>query len=333
MKEWQEVEQDIKNRTLKPIYAFDGEESYYIDLLTDFFEKNLLTEQEKDFNQTLFYGKDVDLNSLVNECRSYPTFAERRLVILKEANQMKDFLKLESYLQQPSLSTILVIAYKYKKIDGRSLALKAITKNGKHFTFNKLSDHHLSNWIIQYCTDRKRKISSREAEIVAAHIGNDLQKISNEIDKTLINLKEGEEITSAIIEEYIGISKDYNIFQFPKAILEKDATRAFTIAQYFMANEKNFHLTLITATLYGEFSKLYQYHYLSHLPSAQIAGTLRISPYFIADYKAASNRYNLDKTKKAIDIIHTYNLYSVGIRMAHHSSSLLKELTAKLLAL
>lgn len=333
MKELKEIEKDIQTGKLKPVYAFDGEESYYIDVLTDYFENNLLTESERDFNQTIFYGKDVEWNVLVNECRSYPAFAQRRLVILKEANQMKDFSMLDAYIQQPSDSTVLVIAYKYKKIDGRLAIVKSIAKNGKHFTFNRLKDHLLSQWIIQYCTDHHRKISPRHADIIAAHIGNDLQKISNEIDKTIINLKEGEEISEALIEEYIGISKDYNIFQFPKAILEKNTEKAFTIAKYFMANEKNFHMTLVTATLYGEFSKLYQYHYVAHLPASQISSTIKVPPFYLDEYRMASVRFDLNKTKKAIDIIHTYNLYAVGIGMAHHSASLLKELTSKLLAL
>lgn len=333
MKEFNDIVKDIKNKTFKPIYTFDGEEPYYIDLLVDMFENKVLEPHEKDFNQTVFYGKDVVWSDVVNECRSYPSFAERRMVIIKEAGQMKDFAKLESYFENPSASTILVIAYKYKKLDGRSKSTTFLKKKGVYATSEKLRDYQISPWILTYCKDNKIKINAANAELLATYLGTDLQKIANELEKVSINIKEGEEITEELIERYIGISKDYNIFQYPTALFERDAEKSFKIANYFMANPKENPMVVVTATLYGQFAKLYQYHYTSHLQQAEIASLLKIGTFFIKDYANAAKRYNLTQTINAIHIIREYNLNAVGVNVARNNIDLLKEMTAKILAL
>jgi DNA polymerase III subunit delta len=333
MKEVDQILSDIKTNTVKPIYVLDGEEPYYIDMVTDTFEHTLLPPHEKDFNQTIFYGKDAEWNAIVNECRSYPAFAERRLVVLKEASQMKDFAKLESYMANPAETTVFVVAYKYKKVDGRSTILKSIKKNGFYATSDKLKDYQLADWIGKYCSEHQLKINPMNAELLATYLGNDLQKIVNEIQKVSINLTESGEVTSDLIEQYIGISKEYNIFQFPAAITEKNNERAFRIANYFMANPKDAPMVVITATLYNEFSKLYQYHYAKQLPDAGVAAQLKISPFFVKNYKTAAQKFNLSQTIQAITIIQEYNLNAIGMNVANNSISLLKELTAKLLQL
>jgi DNA polymerase III subunit delta len=333
MKELKEIQSDIQTGKLKPIYAFDGEEPYYMDLLCDEIEQKVLQENERDFNLTVVYGKETSWSTIVNHCRSYPVFATKRVVIVKEAQQMKDFSELDGYFQQPAESTVLVIAYKYKKIDGRLNALKSIKKKGTYFTFEKVKDYKLGDWILQYCTSIQRKISVPNAELVASHLGNDLQKIANELQKASINCAPNEEITADIIERYIGISKDYNVFQYPSALLEKNGEKAFRIANYFMANSKEFHMVAITAAVYGQFAKLYQYHYASHLSQGEIASALKTSPYFVKDYQQAAQRFNLSQTQQAIQIIHQYNLYAIGINVAKNDLSLLKELTAKLISL
>jgi DNA polymerase III subunit delta len=331
MKELAEIKSDIKKNTLKPIYVLDGEEPYYIDVITNLFEQTLLPEHERDFNQSIFYGKDANWSDVVNECRSYPAFATRRLVVLKEVAQMKDFVKLESYMSNPSETTVLVIAHKYKKVDGRSTILKSIKKNGYYATFDKLKDHKLPDWIINYCSELNLKINSMNAELLATYLGNDLQKIANEIEKVSINITENGEVTEDLIEKYIGISKEYNIFQYPSAILEKNAERAFRIANYFMANAKEAPMVVVTATLYGQFCKLYQYHYAKQLPQGEIAAHLKIPPFFVKDYEAASRKYNLSQTSEAIKLIQEYNLNSIGMNVSNNSITLLKEMTAKLI--
>jgi len=333
MKQVNEILKDIKSGTLKPLYVLDGEESYYIDLITDAFEKNVLEPHEKDFNFKVFYGKDTEWASIVNECRSYPAFAARRLVILKEAAQMKTFPELESYFLNPASTTILVIAYKHKKLDARTTATKAIKKNAVYATFDKIKDYHLSDWILTYCQSKKLKISAKNADLLATYLGTDLQKIVNELEKVQINISEGTEISEELIERYIGISKDYNVFQYPQAILEKNAEKAFRISNYFIANPKEAPMVVVTGTLYNEFCKLFVYHYAQHLPQKDIAAAMKINAYFVKDYQKAAMSFNLAKTNEAICIIQEYNLHAIGINIAYQDLTILKELTAKLLSL
>lgn len=333
MKEINELIRKIKNGEFSPVYAFDGEEAYYIDLLCDVFEQDILQPHEKDFNLKIFYGKDTSWSAVVNECRSYPAFAQRRLVILKEASQMKDLIELEGYVQNPLDSTILVIAHKHKKIDGRTGFLKAIKKQGVHLTFDKVKDYQLSDWILNYCNTNKIKITPMNAELLGTYLGTDLQKIVNELEKVLLNVGPEKEITAELIERYIGISKEYNVFAFPKAILERNVERCYRIANYFIANPKEGPLVVVASSLYAEFSKLYQYHYLKSQPEKEIAATMKLNPFFVKDYKKAAGHYNLAQTIEAIIAIQRFNLNTIGMHVANNDMNLLKELTAKLLSL
>ena len=333
MKTVNDILKDIKSKPLKPVYVFDGEEAYYIDLLTAAFEREALEPHEKDFNQTIFYGKDAEWSDVVNECRSYPAFASRRLVVLKEAAQMKKLVSLEGYIQNPSQETIFVIAHKHKKLDGRSKFTDFIKKNHVYVTFDKVKDYQLSDWILSYCQSKKISISSRNADLLGTYLGNDLQKIVNELDKVLLNVTGASEITEELIEKYIGISKDYNVFQYPTAIMERNYAKAFAIVNYFISNPKEAPLVVVTATLYGQFCKLYQYHYAKQLGQKEVAAALKINPYFVKDYEQASKRFSLAQTIQGIQCIHEYNLKAIGMNVAQNDLSLLKELTAKLITL
>lgn len=338
MKEANEILKQIKEGKTKAVYFFDGEEAYYTDLLVEAFESNILQDHEKDFNLKVFFGKDAHWNDIVNECRSFPVFAARRIVILKEAAQLKDLEMLEAYIKNPAESSLLIIAHKYKKADGRSSLVKYLKSKDareqvEYVSFDKLRDNQIADWILQYCLKHSIKINAVNADLLAAYLGTDLQKIVNELEKVSINIQPGEEITEELIEKYIGISKDYNVFQFPKAIIEKNANMAFKIVQYYMANPKEAPLVVVTAMLYNEFSKLYKYHYAKNLPQAEMAKAVGIAPFFIKDYQRASQTYNLAQTIQAIDIIHQYNLYGVGVNIAGNNMSLLKELSFKLLTL
>ncbi len=333
MKEVTELIKQIRSGDLKPVYAFDGEEPYYIDLLCDVFENEVLQPHEKDFNFTTFYGKDADWAAVVNECRSYPAFAPRRLVILKEAAQLKGLTELENYILNPSPTTVFVIAHKYKKIDGRFGIVKAVKKKGIYLTFDKIKDYHLSDWILNYCTTKNIKITPSNAELLGTYLGTDLQKIVNELEKVLINVGERKEITAELIEKYIGISKEYNVFQYPSAILERNVEKSYRIANYFIANPKEVPMVLVTAMLYAQFSKLYQYHYAVPRPANEIASVLKIAPFVVKEYQKASALFSLPQTIEAIEIIHQYNLHAIGLNTATNNITLLKELTAKLLSI
>lgn len=338
MKEVNEILKQIREGKTKPVYFFDGEEPYFMDVLVEAFEKNILLEHEKDFNFKVFFGKDAFWNDIVNECRSFPVFASKRLVILKEASQLKNFDSLDSYFKNPADTTIFIVVHKYKKVDGRGVLGKYIKSQEakskiEYVTFEKIKDYNLSDWILQYCQKSKIKISAANADLLATYLGNDLQKVVNEIEKVRINIKEGEEISEELIERYIGISKDYNVFQFPKAIIERDANMAYKIVHYYVANPKETPMVVITAMLYTEFCKLYKYHYARNLPQNEAAKAIGIAPFFMKDYQRASQTYNLSQTIKAIELIHEYNLHALGIQIANNDIGMLKELSFKLLAL
>lgn len=338
MKEVNEILKQIKDNLIKQVYVLDGEEAYYIDKITEAFEKNVLQEHEKDFNFKVFFGKDTAWSDILNECKSFPVFANKRLVIIKEASQLKGIEMLENYIKNPAETTILVIAHKYKKLDGRSSLGKYIkSKEAKnkveYHTFEKLKDYQIADWILAYCQKQKVKISAQNADLLTAYLGTDLQKIENEIEKVRINMQEGEEISEALIEKYIGISKDYNVFQFPKAIIERNNEMAFKIVHYYISNPKEAPMVVITAMLYTEFCKIYKYHYAQNLPQAEVAKAVGIAPFFVKDYQRAAQKYTLSQTVKAIDIIHQYNLHAIGIDIADNDISMLKELSFKLLTL
>lgn len=316
-----------------PVYAFDGEEPYFMDLLVEAFEQEVLQPHEKDFNLSVLYGKDSTWSDVINACRSYPAFAERRLVILKEAAALKDFAELERYVSNPTPSTILVIVYKHKKIDGRWTITKALKKNGEYVTFDKLKEDKIPQWIFGYCKDHQLNISQANAALLAAYLGNDLQKIVNELSKILINIPVGNEITAELIEQYIGISKDYNIFEYPKALLDRNSEKAFRIANYYIANPKANPLVVICSQVYREFSKLYAYYYSRHLPEKEQAAALKVSPFFLRDYARAANHYSLPQVIQAIILIQEFNLNILGMHVANNDHTLLKELTAKLTTL
>lgn len=333
MKEVNELLKQIKKGEFKQVYAFDGEEPFYIDMLCDAFEKDALQPHEKDFNFTTFYGKDADWSAVVNECRSYPAFAQRRLVILKEASQLKGFAELDSYIQNPLDSTIFVIAHKHKKIDGRSSVLKSIKKHGVYLTFDKIKEYNLSDWILNYCVSKNIKISAVNADLLATYLGADLQKIANELEKVLINIQPNEEVTAELIEKYIGVSKEYNAFQFNTAILERNVEKSFQIVNYFISNPKEGPLVMVTSLLYGQFAKLYQYHYARGMQPKDIAAVLKINPYFVKDFQKSAQHYSLSQTIKAIEILHEYNLNAIGMNTANNDITLLKEMTAKILSI
>lgn len=328
-----ELLKEIRSKQVKPLYVLDGDEPYYIDLLCDAFEQHLLDPGEKDFNLNIFYGKDSDWRQIINACRSYPTFAQRRLVILKEATQLKEFQELEGYFKNPAPTTVCVVCYKYKKIDGRSSILKTIKNHGVYESFMKLRDYEVADWIRQYATAENLKISSGNCELLAAYLGTDLQKIANELEKLRINLAPGSEIDARLIEQYIGISKEYNVFEFPKSILTRNAELAFRIANFFMGNPKENPLVVITAMLYTEFNKLYKFHFTKGMSQGEAASLLKVSPYFLKDYERYARQFSLPQTIQAIHLVAEFNQKSVGINASGSSTTLLKELTYKLLSL
>lgn len=320
-----------KNR-FKPVYWLEGEESYFIDKVMDYAEHHLLTEAEAGFNLTVFYGRDASWPNVINACRRYPMFAERQVVLLKEAQQMRDIDKLEAYIDQPLVSTVFVVSYKEKKVDGRSRLAKILKEKGEVLSTKKMYDSQLPEWTQDLVTSKGYTITKKALLLLVDHIGNDLSRIDNEIDKILINLGERKNISEDDIEKYVGVSKEYNPFELQDALAKKDLAKAVRIIQYFEANPKAAPIQLILPTLYNLFSKTYMVFGQQASDEKTVALNIGVNPYFVKDYILAAKNYGYQGVENALLLLHHYNLKSVGVNDAGTSdASLLKEMVVKLM--
>lgn len=322
---------DWRNKKYNPIYWFEGEEDYFIDKLVDYAEHNILTESEASFNKTIFYGRDSNWADIINACRRYPMFAERQLVIIKEAQQLKEIDKLEPYITHPLSSTILIVAYKEKKLDARTRFAKMIKEKSALFSSKKLYDNALPEWISNATGALGYQINPKANALLVDHIGNDLSRIENEIEKIAINLKDKKTITEEDIENYIGISKDFNIFELQSAIAEKNLSKAVRIIQYFGSNPKAAPIQLVLPSLYGFFSKAYMIFGASGTDDVK-AKQIGVNSFFYKGYAQAAKAYGFDGIEKILLLLHQYNLKSIGVNAARtDDESLLKEMVVKMM--
>ena len=248
---------DWKKKLFKPVYWLEGEEDYYIDLLMNYAEHKILPESEAGFNRSVFYGKDANWSDVVNACMRYPMFAEKQLVLLKEAQQMKDLEKLENYIKNPLASTIFIISHKEKTINKTTKLGKFIKKECELFTSEKIRDYKLVEWVADYLKSQNFTMSSKAIQLLTEHLGNDLSRIVNELEKLTLNLGDRKNINEDDIEKFVGISKEYNAFELQAAMSKKDLVKAIQIIQYFESNPKAVPIQLVLPALYGFFSKLY----------------------------------------------------------------------------
>jgi DNA polymerase III subunit delta len=323
---------DWKKKTFKPIYWLEGEEEYYINKLVDYAEHSILPESEAGFNLTVFYGKDADWAALLNACRRYPMFAERQVVILKEAQQMRELDRLEPYIQNPLSSTVFVVSYKEKKLDGRSKLAKLLKEKAELLTTKKMYDNQLPEWTSELVKSKGFTISNKALVLLVDHTGNDLSRIDNEIDKLLINLGIRKNITEDDIEQFVGISKEYNVFELQDALAKKDLGKALLIIQYFGSNPKAAPIQLVLPALYNFLSKVYMLFGLVGQDEKFLATSIGVNPFFIKDYILAAKNYNSEGIEAALLLLHEYNLKSIGINsVAMEESSLLKEMIFKMM--
>lgn len=330
--ELDQILSDWKKGTFKPVYWLEGEESYYIDKLTDYAEKNIISEEAAAFNLSIFYGKDSKVEDVLNSCRRYPVFSDKQVVILKEAQQIRDIEKLESYMDAPLSSTVLVIAYKEKTVDKRKTFGKSLQKKAAVLTTKKLYDNELPQWLSSMINKKGLEISPPALQILIDHIGNDLQRLENEIEKVSINLKNRKIISEDDIEEFVGVSKEFNVFEFQKAIISKDMQKSLRIINYFGSNPKAGPIQLVLPTLYSFFSKLHIACSLSIKDEKAIAAHLGINPFFAKDYSFALQRYTPTEVENTLMILHQYNLKSIGIGSAAvDDAELLTEMVAKII--
>ncbi|MEP6596052.1 MAG: DNA polymerase III subunit delta [Ginsengibacter sp.] len=321
-----------KSNIFKPVYWFEGEEEFYIDQLVEYAEEKILSKPEKAFNQTIFYGRDANWAEVVNTCSRYPMFAEKQLVLLKEAQHMKDLDKLEAYISNPLKSTILVIAHKGKSLDGRTRFAKMLLKNGEVLQTKKVYENNLPSWIGDFVKSRGFDIAPRALMLLVDHIGNDLGRIANEIDKVVLNLGNRKSITEDDIEKFVGISKEYNVFELQQAISNKDLAKAIRIIQYFEANPKAGPIQMLLPALYNHFSKVLTIFQMSDKSEKALTPLFYKNPFAAKQALETVMNYSYNGVEQALMLLHEYNLKSVGIRNAGiPDASLMKEMAVKII--
>ncbi len=321
-----------KSKSFKPVYWFEGEEDFYIDQLMDYAEHKILNESEVAFNQRIFYGKDANWADVVNACSQYPMFAERQVILLKEAQHMKDIEKLEGYISNPLQSTILIVAYKGKTIDGRSRFAKLLNKHGQVVQTKKVYDNNLPSWTSDMVKSKGYDISPRALMLLVDHTGNDLGRIANEIDKVLMNLGNRKNITEDDIEKFVGISKEYNVFELQQAISNKNLAKAIRIIQYFEHNPKAAPIQMLLPALYNHFSKVITIFQMSDKSEKAITPMFYKNPYAAKQALETVLNYSYKGVEQALMLLHEYNLKSVGIRNPGISdASLMKEMAVKII--
>ncbi|MBT4779169.1 MAG: DNA polymerase III subunit delta [Polaribacter sp.] len=332
MNEINTIVSDIKKGNLKPIYFLMGEESYYIDKISDFIEETVLDEAEKGFNQQVMYGRDATIEDIVGAAKRYPMMAERQVLIVKEAQDLsRNIEKLVSYAENPQPTTVLVLNYKYKKLDKRKKLYKVIAKSGLIFESKKLYENQVSDWIRRVLSGKKYQVEPKAAQMLVEFLGTNLSKISNELDKLMLILPEGTIINPTHIEENIGISKDYNNFELRKAVGEKNVVKANRIIAYFAENPKNNPLVMTISLLNSFFTQLLLFHSLDDRSKNSVAKMLGVNPFFVDEYFLAARNYPMRKVAQVIAFLRDADIKSKGVGANQTNEDVLKELLFKIL--
>lgn len=350
---------ELRNRVYHPIYFLHGEEPFYIDRISDYIENHVLDEMQKEFNQTVLYGRDVTPSVIFSTARRYPMMSNYQVVIVREAQDVKGLLKGKDedddtgddgesidpakkdapeqdpfllYLNNPQPTTILVLCYKYRKLDKRTKISKEIEKSAVLFESKKLYADKVPAWVVSYVKSKGYTISEKAAGLISEYLGTDLSRVSNELDKLMISLKTGSEISPSQIESGIGISKDYNVFELQDAMGRRDSLKVARIIRYFGANPKNNPLVMILPALANYFTKIITVHAYRGKAGANLSVLLGVNPYFVKDYEIAARNYPLDAAIAAISLIHEYDLKSKGVNNAGTGDNdLLKEMVFRIM--
>ena len=330
-----EIEKELKQEIYKPVYFLYGEEPYYIDLIGSYLEKNILKQEAKAFNQSIFYGKDTEMDYILDTAMEYPIMAEKKVIIIKEAQESTKLDALTSYIDHIQPTTILVILYK-KKIDKRLSVFKKLEKSKDCVFFESkiVKEYNMNKWVKDYCIEKNYKISSKAINMLTESLGNDIGKMSNEIAKLTIMLPKNGTITEQMVETNVGISKDYNVFELISAITHRDVLKANKIINYFSLNQKKHNIIPTIKNIFNFFLKLLTYHYHKNSVSKkEMAEMLSISPYFLKDYEYGAKVYSAMKCTHIISILRNYDLKTKGVDFADtaNSEDLLKEIIFKII--
>ena len=332
MKTYDQILAEIHKRQLAPVYFLTGDEPYYIDMISDTIENEALDEADRAFNQIVLYGRDVDVETIANHARSFPMMGDRMVVIVKEAQDVKNLENLEPYLDTIPETTVLVFAYKYKKFDKRKTLAKKIDKKGVWFESKKLYDSNIPGWIQNYLKGEGYSITPKATQMLADFLGTDLHKIANELKKLTIALPKNKSIDDADVERNIGISKDYNVFELQNAIGSRDVLKANRIVNYFGDNGKDNPLLVTAITLYGYFTKLIKLHCTQDKSQGNLATVLGVNPYFVRDYQAAARNYPPQACIRCISVLREFDMKSKGYESGDVSEKdLYREMIFKLM--
>ena len=333
MEEAKEIVNNIQKGNVSPLYFLMGEEPYYIDRISDFIAQNLLAEEEKGFNQIIMYGRDTNIDEIVSNAKRYPMMAERQVIIVKEAQDLsRSIEKLVDYAENPQPTTTLVFCYKYKSLDKRKKLSKVLKKNGVLFESKRLYENQVADWVMKTLKARNYTISPKAAQMLVEFLGIDLGKIDNELNKLQLITPEGTQITPELIEQNIGISKDFNNFELRKAIGIRDSLKAHRIVNYFAQNPKDNPMVVTISLLFSYFSQIMQYHGLPDKSKANVAKQLKVHPYFVGDYVVAAKNYPMKKVSQVIGLLHESDVKGKGVGAVNIShGDLLKELMVKIL--
>jgi DNA polymerase-3 subunit delta len=309
---YEEILGNLKKKIYHPVYFLMGDESYFIDQISDYITANVLTDAEKGFNQTILYGKDTEPKAIIDNASRFPMMSNHQVVIVREAQNIKKIEDLEPYVKNPLKSTILVINYKYKTIDKRKTFAKLVDQKGILFESKKIYDNQLPAWITSYLKTQNYTISPQAAAMIAEYLGADLSKVVNELDKLIISAPAGSQITPELIERNIGISKEFNVFELQNALGERDILKANRIINYFGANPSSNPIPVTISGLFSYFSKILNYHFLEDKSQNNAASVLQVHPFFVKNYVAAAKNYNIKKLVEIIAILREYDMRSKG---------------------
>ncbi len=328
---FEQIMTELRKKVYRPVYFLMGEESYFIDVITDYIAEKVLPEQEKAFNQVVMYGKDTNVYTVLDAAKRFPMMSQHQVVIVKEAQNLKDIDKLQFYAEKPLQSTVLVINYKYKTLDKRSKLYKALDKSAVVFDSKKLYDNQLPAWITGYLSERGYSIVPAAAALLTEYLGADLSKVVNELNKLIITLPVNDKkITLEHIETNVGISKEYNVFELQNALGEKDVLKANRIIEHFARNPNSNPLVMVISSIYSYFVKILTYHYLAD--KTQAAAALRVNPYFVKQYESAARKYPATKIIQIVSILREYDLKSKGVGSSSASDGdLMREMVFKIL--
>lgn len=329
---FQDIILNLKKRIFHPVYLLTGDEPYFIDEISGFIEEHILDENEKEFNQIVLYGRDTDMPSIISQCKRYPMMASHFVVVVREAQELDKLDGLEQYLEHPLQSSILVLCYKYKKFDKRTKLAKKLREKGILFESPRIYDNKIPDWIIGYLKNKSYAITPKASIMLSDFLGTNLGKIVNELDKIIINLKQGDTIDENIIEQNIGISKDFNVFELQKAIGQNNILKANMIIRYFAANPKENPLLKIIPILNQYFVKLMIYHQLKDKSQQNVAAALGVHPFMVKEYQEAAKNLGFGKLSRVISILREYDMRAKGLNNeSTPESELMREMVYKIL--